>query len=135
MIDAKKLYPVFDEWGDSDYTPIIEALGNVAIRVDDDDYQGDTRVLYNNDGKIGYLLFGWGSCSGCDALQGCETIDEVQELCNELESSIRWFDTAEDAIKWFNEHDWKGDWSWYTNEGKHFVHEVVTYLEEKKSDD
>lgn len=130
MVDVKKLYPDFEKrYGEGDYDPMVEAFGNVAVRVDDDAYQGDTQVLYNNDGKIGYLIFGWGSCCCCDALQSCNSIEEVQELCNELENDILWFDTAEEALKWFNEHDWLGDWSWYTDEGKQFVHEAITYLE------
>ena len=130
MVDAKKLYPDFEKYySESDYDPMVKAFGNVVVRVDDDAYQGDTRVLYNNDGKIGYLVFGWGSCCCCDALQSCNSIEEVQELCNELENDILWFDTAEEALKWFNEHDWLGDWSWYTDEGKQFVHEAIIYLE------
>ena len=72
MVDAKKLYPDFEKYySEGDYDPMVNAFGNVVVRVDDDDYQGDTRVLYNNDGKIGYLVFGWGSCCCCDALQSC----------------------------------------------------------------
>ena len=93
MVDAKKLYPNFEEsYGESAYDPMVNAFGNVVIQVDDNGYQGDTRVLYNNDGKIGYLIFGWGSCCVCDALQGCASLEEIQELCNELESDILWFD-------------------------------------------
>ena len=135
MVDVKKLYPYFKEGcGVCDYTPIVEAFGNVAVRVDDDGYQGDTWVLYDNDGKIGYLIFGWGSCTYCDALQGCDTIEEVQELCNKLENDIRWFDTAEEALKWFNKYDWEGDWSWHCDEGKLFVREAIGYLGTIKDD-
>ena len=135
MVDVKKLYPNFKEGiGVWNYTPIVEAFGNVAVRVDEDDYQGDTWVLYDNDGKIGYLIFGWGSCTYCDALQGCDTIEEVQELCNKLENDIRWFDTAEEALKWFNKYDWEGDWSWHCDEGKLFVREAIGYLGTIKDD-
>ena len=80
---AETLYPNFS-YCESDYQPIVDSFGNVLIQVDDADYQGDTRVLYEKDGKYGYLNFGWGSCSGCDALQACCNIEEIQELINSL---------------------------------------------------
>ena len=55
----------------TDYTSILNQFGYIVIKVDDDDYQGDSRVLYEGyKDEVGYLQFGWGSCSGCDALQG-----------------------------------------------------------------
>ena len=130
MIDVKEIYKDdIREWESefgrhvyvSDYQPMIDAFGKVLLQVDDDDYQGDTRVLLAKDGKIGHLIFGWGSCSGCDALQACFTVEEVQELCNELENEIRWFDTQEEALKWFKEHDWEGDWSYHDENTKKYV--------------
>lgn len=127
MINIKELYKDCDGyfW---DYKPMIEAFGNIAIIVEDDDYQGDTRVLYNNKGKIGHLIFGWGSCPGCDALQACNTIDDVQELCNELERSIEWFDNAVKALAWFEAHDWEGDWTWNDVESRRYISSAIDYL-------
>lgn len=130
MIDVRTLYK--EEEGNYcwyDYQPMVEAFGNVVVQVDDDDYQGDTRVLYDNNGKIGHLVFGWGSCSGCDALQACETLDEVQELCNMLENSIIWFDSKAEALKWFETHDWEGSWEWFYDETKKYVNLSIKYLE------
>jgi hypothetical protein len=107
---------------------MIDAFGKVAIQVDDDDYQGDTRVLYDNDGKIGFLIFGWGSCSGCDALQACVHFFEVQQLCDELQNDIKWFDSKEDALKWAKEKDWATEWFWHEEGGKEFVQKVIEYL-------
>ena len=129
-VDVRKLYED-SEWGWYDYTPMIEAFGNVAVREDVHDYQGDTWVLYDNNGKIGYLVFGWGSCSGCDALQGCVDFDELQDLCDRLEDGIMWFDNAAKALDWFEAHDWEGDWSWYYEECKDFVRKVFEYLNER----
>ena len=116
-----------------DYQPMIDAFGKVAIQVEDHDYLGDTRVLYDNDGRIGHLIFGWGSCSGCDALQGCNTVEDVQELCNDLENSIRWFDTKEEAIEWFENHDWEGDWTYRDDNTKDYIRKVLEYLKGKAS--
>lgn len=131
MVDVKELYKTDiddDYWfGISNYTPMIEAFGEVVVREDDDDYQGDTFVILKNEGKFGYLSFGWGSCSGCDALQACENIEEVQVLCNELESSIQWFDSENEVYEWFSSHDWEGDW--LTDTKRTFIQKVLNYFE------
>ena len=133
MIDVKSIYEN-DGWGWSDYQPMIDAFGNVAVQVDDQDYQGDTRVLYDNNGKIGHLVFGWGSCSGCDALQACDDYEELQELCNELENDIKWFDNKKEALEWFKAHDWEGDYSWHQEESRDFVKKAIAYLSEMESE-
>ena len=129
MIDVRTLYKEEEgNYGWYDYQPMVEAFGNVVVQVDDDDYQGDTRVLYDNNGKIGHLVFGWGSCSGCDALQACETLDDVQELCNMLENSIIWFNSKAGALKWFEAHDWEGSWEWHCDETKKYINQSIEYL-------
>lgn len=127
-INVKELYK--DDCLDwSDYQPMLDAFGKIAIQVDDDDYyQGDSRLLYDENGKIGLLIFGWGSCSGCDALQACCSLQEVQELCNELQEDIRWFDDKEQALEYFINHDWQGDYSWYQKETREFVNKCIEYL-------
>jgi len=118
------------------YDQIIARFGDVVIKVEDDDYQGDTRVLYRHwhwkDGRdvqrIGYLRFGWGSCSGCDALQACTSEEEVEDLINELRSSIKWFDSKEEALEFFENHDWKGDYSYRMKGQLAFVNAVKAYL-------
>lgn len=95
----------------SEYQPMIAEFGEIMVQDDDDGYQGDSRVLYRDGTRFGYLVFGWGSCSGCDALQACSTIQEVQSLMDELMASIKWFDDVTEAIQWFETHDWEGDYS------------------------
>ena len=134
-VDVRKLYNEEDsgllgEW--SDYTPMINAFGNVAIRVDSGNYSGDTYVLYNEGHKFGYLSFGWGSCTGCDALQACKNLDEVQTLCDELYNSIKWFKPQSEALDWFIKHDWEGDYSWSDDNTKVFVDMAIHYLRKIK---
>ena len=98
-IDVRTLY-TDDGWGVwYDYNPMIEAFGNVAIKISDKGWQGDSRILYDNDGTLGYLIFGWGSCSGCDALQACEDLDDVQNLCDILQSRVKWFESKEGHLR------------------------------------
>lgn len=127
-LQARELYPDAGGWFSS-YDPIVEALGNVVIRVDQKDYQGDTWVLYNNDGQYSYLCFGWGSCSGCDRLQGCDTYEEVDELIAELKESIIHFDSLDEARTYFNDEARKFNYSWHYQEFKEFMKGVNTYLE------
>lgn len=125
-VDVTELYGKEKYW--YDYQPMINAFGNVVVQVDDNDYQGDSRVLYDNDGRIGWLIFGWGSCSGCDALQACDTIDEVQKLCNELQDDIKWFDNKEEALLWVNGRDHEAEWYWHCDESRDFLQKVKDYL-------
>ena len=86
-----------------DYTPIIQSFGHVIVRIDEDGYEGDTFVLLGKDDRYGFLVFGWGSCSGCDALQGCNSYDDIDALIAELENDINWFDTFEAAKDYIND--------------------------------
>ena len=131
-INVKKLYED-DRWSWTDYQPMLNAFGKIVIQVDDDSYSGDSRVLYDENGRIGLLIFGWGSCSGCDALQKCETLKEVQKLCNALQNSIMWFDDKKQAIEYFTNHDWEGDYSYHSAETKEFVNRCNKYLSKRKS--
>lgn len=82
-----------DDTSFHNYQPIIESFGPILVQVDQNDYQGDSYVVYGNswDAPIRYLVFGWGSCSGCDALQGCNSYEEVDRLIDSMRLKIRDF--------------------------------------------
>lgn len=104
--------PVLDvKYGFGDYrSDLIDTFEHeVLVEADDDEYQGSSVVLLRDGDRYGVLVFGWGSCSGCDALQACDTVEEATELRDELHRSILWFDLDE-ARRYITEHDWKGDW-------------------------
>ena len=128
---AKEIYPncVSPDgyFSVSGYEAMIEEFGKVLVQVDDHDYQGDTRVLYENNGQYGYLIFGWGSCSGCDALQACESVEELDKLIQEICEKITWFDSKQEAIDFFEKHDWEGDYDRGT-EQKEFVEKSIKLL-------
>jgi hypothetical protein len=131
MKTAKELYPsgVNDSYLSlGDYQPILNSFGRILIQVDDDDYEGDSRVLYKKDKQYGYLQFGWGSCSGCDALQACASYEEADELITNLFNSIKWFENKKEALIFFKTHDWGGDYSWNFREQKEFVDRVIELL-------
>lgn len=127
--DMAEVYATEDFGWWCDYTPMIESFGAVLVRKDGGSYQGDTWVLLQeNDGRIGYLEFGWGSCSGCDALQACRSIEDVNELANRFYDSIRWFPNKTECAKWFKTYDFEGNWCWHDEDFRDFHRDVLTYL-------
>jgi hypothetical protein len=121
----KKADEIYDNsWGWWDYQPMLNEFGNILLQKDERDYQGDSFLIYEKDDKYGYLTFGWGSCSGCDALQGCNSISEVQELMDRLYSSIEWFDSLDALKEYFEETDWTLQYQYSIPEFKEFLIEV-----------
>jgi hypothetical protein len=53
--------------------------------------QGDLLVALHDGDRWGFLVTGYGSCPGCDALEACDTVAEAQALADELLQTIRWF--------------------------------------------
>jgi hypothetical protein len=119
---------VFKDGNPYDYQPILNSFGEILLQVDDKDYQGDSRILYRGIDKIGYLQFGWGSCSGCDELQACKSVADVQNLIGWLEKEVKWFDSAKEALDWFEKHDWMGDYSYHRTEQSEFVEKSKAIL-------
>jgi hypothetical protein len=112
----------------SGYNGLLGLIGDILLQVDDHDYQGDSRLIYQRAGDYGLLIFGWGSCSGCDALQACDTIEEVHQLGERLENSVQWM-PAKELLEYFNKHDWEGDYSYHDEETKEFVEKAKVLLE------
>lgn len=110
MKTARELYENDGYW--YDYQPMLNEFGEILHQVDDDGYRGDSFLIYKNDNKYGLLIFGWGSCSGCDALQGCTNIDEVQELMDQLYNDIKWFDSLQE-LKDYISNDDTVELKWY----------------------
>jgi hypothetical protein len=137
-INVNHVYPELESNGCynevCDYEPMVNAFGRrVLVAVDVNDYQGDSYRLIADgdepDQRYGLLIFGWGSCSGCDALQWCDSVEELQELADQLQSSIKWFSDKETLRKYMQEHDWEGDWSWHEKESHDFRRKVMEFLD------
>lgn len=96
------------------YRNLIESAGVVIELIeDDDDYQGDSFAVVRDpdNGQFGYLSFGWGSCSGCDALQACyDNVDELTKLRQQLVDSIHWEVNMKALMVWFQSRDWLTKW-------------------------
>lgn len=137
MKTAKELYPEYYKeelengsfYGPYEYTPILEQFGDIIYKIDDKDWQGDSRVFYKKENKYGFLIFGWGSCSGCDALQACATTKDIQSLIDQLNNDIKWFDSLQEIKKYFSEKDWGLEFCGHQNETKKFIKFVENYEE------
>lgn len=122
MKTAREIYKEDEYW--YDYQPMLEEFGNIILQCDEDNYQGDSYLVYEQNGKYGYLTFGWGSCSGCDALQACLTIDEVQELIDTLYHKIKWFDSLNELKDYFKTKNWVLCYEWSIAEFREFLKRV-----------
>jgi hypothetical protein len=113
------------------YDELIDSLDvRVVLRVDDNDYQGDTRLLLTDGERWGLLTFGWGSCSGCDAFQACQTLTEFVELQQSLWNDIHWEASAAELLAYVDGKDWDLDYSWHEDAGRTFVAKVREWLAE-----
>ena len=98
-------------WAPCNYSPMLALFGEIVVQCDEDNYQGDTIAVVRNCDSYGYLTFGWGSCSGCDALQACGSVSEIVDLANDFQSAIKWFDSLQELKNFVNTHDYEGDWT------------------------
>lgn len=73
------------------------------------DYQGDYFALLKGpDGRYGFTVIGYGSCSGCDALQDArwyssdreKAITDVTALLERTREGVHWEDTKEAMHKY-----------------------------------
>ena len=91
MKDLSEIYK--DDYGyfGGGYTQLIESTGVTVVDEESDaDYQGDTYMLVQEGDRYGWLVFGWGSCSGCDAFQACTSLSDLDRLRHQLYESIDW---------------------------------------------
>ena len=104
---AKSLYDSGEEGylNAYDYDKIINLFGDVVARVDTEDCRGDTLAIVKKNGRYGFVAFSWGSCSGCDALQACDTYEELGQLIQSIEKDVVWRDSAEDMKSYVNNDD------------------------------
>lgn len=108
------------------YHDLVARLGDIQIETSDSDYQGDSFFLLTKDNKFGYLSFSWGSCSGCDILQACDSYEDLQSLADRLENQIIWFYSWDEIKDWVNARDWESLIDWHTG-AKKFIKEFREY--------
>lgn len=101
------------------------------------EYQGDWIALVVDDGngyysqtKGGFVGVGFGSCSGCDAWEAAETVEDRMELVDQMVRSIRWVDSPAELRSYLISED--RQLSIYPNEDisswQEFVQSAVNQL-------
>nr|WP_221374503.1 hypothetical protein [Actinoplanes polyasparticus] len=88
----------------------------VVLKVDDNDYQGDSRLLLKDGERWGILTFGWGSCSGCDAYEACSGLADYVELRDQLWNDIHWEANAAALLAYIDGKDWSLEYGWYRDD-------------------
>lgn len=85
----------------------IDIVGSLVLG----SYQGDTIYLVKEGPYYGYLVNGYGSCSGCDSFEASrDSAKDLTELRDVLENNIQWEPNLQELKRWVEEHDWKGDY-------------------------
>ena len=54
------------------------------------DYEGDYAIVVKRNEMLGFLVIGYGSCSGCDALEACDTQEDYDLVMKNVRNSISW---------------------------------------------
>lgn len=133
---AQRLYPgefshpVYKDGNIFDYMPIINEFGIAVVYLEETGYNGDTLVLLKKYDKYGLLNIGWGSCTGCDALQACESYKDVDKLIDKLEREIKWFYNLNSAKEYITSDDRKLSYYWNLEIWHEFVKKVEDFKEE-----
>lgn len=105
------------------YEDLVESLEYEVLKEERfGDYEGDLLFVLRDGGKYGYVVIGYGSCSGCDNLEGRlgydgwtqESHEAVTELRDEIHRSIRWADSLEDLLTLMTPE--QTDIHWYGND-------------------
>lgn len=122
----------------SGYQAVAEGLGwDTHLWADERDYQGDSWAIitsgdYNK--TYGFLCFGWGSCSGCDALEDAQSDDEPERsqkmaaVATSLAGKVHWEESQEDLWRWLAEKDFSTEFYDDKEEFKTFLCDALELL-------
>ena len=112
---------------DGDYGDLVSSFGYEMVREERvGDYQGDLYYLLRDGDRWGFLAVGYGSCSGCDALQACEKPTDVESLRESIHNNILWANSSGELWDRLVALDWKGNW--YGEEGKAVGRKFLSHL-------
>lgn len=96
------------------YDEIVANQGEILKDWTIGDWQGDYVYLLKNGDKYAFTVIGYGSCSGCDALEGCGNDEEFNELREDIISGIVW-GTKQDVYDYVNNQEAN---RWYFHESE-----------------
>ena len=148
MKSLKEVYPLLEQeppYGNDDdaawddyyakseptYKSLVESMGvDVLHSKFCGQYQGDAVFVLKRASFYGWLVFGYGSYSGCDALEASRSFEALDRLRTDLYNSIRWFPTKGELLTflalWLTEPT--TDWYMYDDEIKETTRKIVDEL-------
>jgi hypothetical protein len=131
--------PSFINDGYASYESIVDSWGyDVLEFATTGAYQGDHVVLLRDGGRYGYVVIGYGSCSGCDALEaalpgyGSTDYTDVISLAEGLREDIVWADNPGDLRELLAAQLAKPDgngWYWHDTEVSDTLRRFVVQLD------
>lgn len=95
------------------YEGLVDSFGvEIVFAEHDKDWQGDSFYLLKDEQRYGFLQFGWGSCSGCDAYESSRDMggNALEELRDELWEKVVWKDSLDGLRAYMVENDPKLQW-------------------------
>lgn len=108
-----------------DYYELIKSITdkvNWKVNAGTNDYQGDYLCFGEGQGKYYFVDFGYGSCSGCDALEACNSFQDLLEVREDIKRNIKEFESLDQFEKWFNNEGQTEWWNW--DDIKAFIKEM-----------
>lgn len=100
-------------------------------------YQGDWWAIVTAekdwDTHVGFISYGYGSCSGCDEWEGAGGVDEKYEILGRMLNATRWFPNPDELIAYLNGVDPDTQWYAYEEEWPEFVAKVNAIYDEEQS--
>ena len=114
------------------YEDLLESFGLEVIKSEMvGNYQGDYLTLFKDEDRYGYLVFGYGSCSGCDALEAIDDdYKQVKELRDGLFESIKW-GTAAELVEYLESDEIIDYWK-FDDDCETVIKEFIAYLKGQK---
>lgn len=114
---------------DPSYRDLVHTFAAIGLQVDDSDYEGDSWLLVSDGTRFGVLMFGWGSCSGCDALQAAYgDRAALAELRADLARSVHWEPDAAALLAYVESKDWSLDFRGDADPAKAFRKRAIEIL-------
>ena len=108
------------------YDQIVALQGEIIKDWVIGSWQGDYVYLLKNSDLFSLVVIGYGSCSGCDALEACENDEDFESLKQSVLNTIV-FDSKEGLIKDLTDTE-KNRWYFYEDEWEDVKREVLEIL-------
>ena len=97
------------------YEQLVASLGlETLLREADDGYSGSTYMIVRepDTDRVGFLTFSWGSCSGCDDVEGANTYEDAENIRAGLRDEINWAESRAALRAWIDTAAWDDAHRW-----------------------